>query len=834
MAYVAKLTRGNRTLDLSSGRYSLADDFVPPTTTERIQTSGGTATNRFGGANRVGMVAVNSSLSFGINIAGSSAAEIEQAINDVDKFLRQAGDESDPLYFEWRPDNNVPAEPIWGQFGAYLRSEVIWGAIYKPQDYGSAGQRTTLLTGVPVEMEIKPYARGLSQRVGSAKGFVWENNIFSEDGLNAGLHIGEAITNQHTNPIFGHATFDNGWTPLANLTVSKNTDKRFRLFGKASAKLTSRSTTLSAFTQSVTIGGGGYSASSVSYYVKLPDGGPVSSTQIDIIYDSVFQTTIYTEVSNGWWRISAIVAGTGAATNAGIRVKNGHTVYLDGAQATNQDAIRPLIHGYLLGCVWDGTAHASTSTATVAYLRFPAEQQIDVGGGTMLIVWKADNANTLYTVSANYLLRNITSNMALYFDGVNDRFTFTDGVNSANGVTRSFSIGDTFIIHCTWKKTNGIHLYINGIEDGSGNSTYTPPTLGAVNYLGSTAAPLLHIGGTFKGLSFYSHEMTAAQVLADYNNAQPLIADNQMLEPIPYRWTKDGDDIVDNAIQGTTYHNYAVFGGIPGNVPAETEHLIDVGTMGSETKLILAQAELDEWADPEGNYFRNAGGTATTSADVSSDVRTESVNTTNVFVTALTDINYFDPLAGRSLALIARLSDAGANLTAATFWDLTGANTVLTDFKAIAADATRRVFVLDNILVPTKRDLLAHRRSSLIVLDNQVDIGVVLVRTSAGAANVTIDYVFLAPRPLLELTYSGLSASDFFLISGREAYIVQASGTQYNLTGKPATVGRDPLELLPNKVNILFSLLGGDGEANTITRTLTYVYTDIIPRYAIA
>jgi len=122
----------------------------------------------------------------------------------------------------------------------------------------------------------------------------------------------------------------------------------------------------------------------------------------------------------------------------------------------------------------------------------------------------------------------------------------------------------------------------------------------------------------------------------------------------------------------------------------------------------------------------------------------------------------------------------------------------------------------------------------MIILDDQVDIGVVLVRTSAGAANVTIDYIFLAPRPLLELTYSGLSASDFFLISGREAYIVQASGTQYNLTGKPATVGRDPLELLPNKVNILFSLLGGDGEANTITRTLTYVYTDIIPRYAIA
>jgi len=833
MAYVARLTRGNRTLDLSSGRYSLADDFIPPTTTEHIQTSGGTATNRFGGANRVGMVAVNSSLSFGINISGSSAAEIEQAIRDVDKFLRQAGDESDPLYLEWRPDNNVPAEPIWGQFGAYLRSEVIWGAIYKPQDYGSAGQRTTLLTGVPVEMEIKPYARGLSQRVGSAKGFVWENNIFSEDGLLSGLHIGETYTNFHSNPVFGHSTYNNGWTAGSNLAISKNTDKRYRLFGKNSARVISRGTTLNTFTQSLSLTVG--QPATLSYYVKLPDGGVVSATQVEITYNGSTQTTTYSAASNGWYRLRADITVASVPPHPyGIIVKNGYTVYVDGAQVKEAPKFfNPFMYGDMLGCIWNGTAHASDSTSTETYLRFPAEQQIDVGGGTMRMVWKTDSANTAYTGNV-FLFRNQTSNFGLSFDFTNDRFIFTDGTNSANGATRSFAAGDTFIIHCTWSKANGLKLYVNGAADGAGNATYTPPTLGTYNYLGSTSIPDQHIGGTFKGLEFYSHEMTAAQALADYNNAQPLIADNQMLSPIPYRWTKDGDDIVDNAIQGTTYHNYAVFGGIPGNVPAETEHLIDVGAMGSETKLILAQAELDEWADPAGNFFRNAGGTATTSADVDSDVRTESVNTTNVFVTALTDINYFDPLAGRSLALIARLSDAGANLTAATFWDLTGSNAVLTDFKAIVADATRRVFVLDNILVPTKRDLLAHRRSSMIILDDQVDIGVVLVRTSAGAANVTIDYIFLAPRPLLELTYSGLSASDFFLISGREAYIVQASGTQYNLTGKPATVGRDPLELLPNKVNILFSLLGGDGEANTITRTLTYVYTDIIPRYAIA
>ena len=257
MGYIARLTKGEFSLDLSSGRYKLGDDFVPPTTIEQVQTAGGTATNRFGGAERVGLVATNTQLNFGVHISAASSAEVEQAIRDIDKYLRQAGDESEPLYFEWRPDNNVPAEPIWGQFGAYLKSEVVFGAVFKPREYGIAGLREKRLPGCQVEMEIKPYARGLSQRVGSAKGFIWENNIFSEDGLNAGLHIGEAITNQHTNPIFGHATFDNGWTALANLTVSRNTDKRFRLFGKASAKITSRSTTLSSFTQSLTIGGGG-------------------------------------------------------------------------------------------------------------------------------------------------------------------------------------------------------------------------------------------------------------------------------------------------------------------------------------------------------------------------------------------------------------------------------------------------------------------------------------------------------------------------------------------------------------------------------------------------
>src|SRR5512139_1688164 len=145
MGYVAKLTKGSRTLDLSSGRYALGMDFTPPVSDLGIYTSGGTSANRYGGAAKVGEKATNTIVVFSVKISGSSNAEVEHGIQNISAFLRMAGDQNEPLYFEWRPDNNVSFEPLWGQLGANKRLQVEWGRAEVWSNYMVANTRSELV-----------------------------------------------------------------------------------------------------------------------------------------------------------------------------------------------------------------------------------------------------------------------------------------------------------------------------------------------------------------------------------------------------------------------------------------------------------------------------------------------------------------------------------------------------------------------------------------------------------------------------------------------------------------------------------------------------------------
>ena len=124
MGYVAKLIKGAALLDLSSGRYALMGDFIPPSTSFDIATAGGTSANRYGGATKVIEKALPIDLTFSVRVLGGSNAEIERGVKDIANFLRQAGDANEPVYLEWRPDSNVAFEPAWGQQGSNLRLRV--------------------------------------------------------------------------------------------------------------------------------------------------------------------------------------------------------------------------------------------------------------------------------------------------------------------------------------------------------------------------------------------------------------------------------------------------------------------------------------------------------------------------------------------------------------------------------------------------------------------------------------------------------------------------------------------------------------------------------------
>jgi len=202
MGYVAKLTKGTSYIDLNAGRYKLAEDFVPPTTNVSPFIGQGGV--------KVGETAQPRDWGFGVRVLGTSSAEVKRGADDLANFLRRAGDEAEPLYFEWKEDNNVSAEPVWGQFGATRRMEVVSGSVGYWESYAIADIRTKGAF-VPVYLTVKPWAQGTRQLLATATGGICEDWIGTTDGRSRGLQIPEADTvngNKMTNPVFGHGTWN--------------------------------------------------------------------------------------------------------------------------------------------------------------------------------------------------------------------------------------------------------------------------------------------------------------------------------------------------------------------------------------------------------------------------------------------------------------------------------------------------------------------------------------------------------------------------------------------------------------------------------------------------
>src|SRR3990167_8695340 len=133
-------------------------------------------------------------------------------------------------------------EPLWGQDG-WLFYQIEHGVASVGGEYAETNRRATNVF-VRLDLIIRPYALGLRQRLASATGGVLEDTIGAADGQSRGLIIAEATTNKMTNPVFGHATWNNGWTAGSNIIATQNTDKRFLLPGTtSSAKLTRNAST---------------------------------------------------------------------------------------------------------------------------------------------------------------------------------------------------------------------------------------------------------------------------------------------------------------------------------------------------------------------------------------------------------------------------------------------------------------------------------------------------------------------------------------------------------------------------------------------------------------
>jgi hypothetical protein len=800
-----KLISGPRVLNINSGRYSVADDFYPPGVALVPLMAGGTSANRWGGSERAGLGAVNRTWVFGVNVRNcASAAEVRAAVADLAFMLSLAGDPDAPLYLYFRPHSNMTATPLWGQDGYYYEI-----AHADPPELPAGGFYAFLSgqghPGVTISCSIRPFARGKWQAVGSATGGVLEDTLGTVDGQSRGLYIPQGTTNKMTNPAFTHATWDNGWTAAAGLDDIENNDSEFILFGESSARLVAASD--ADFYQTINVGN--TNAHTLSAYVKRPDGAAVTSADCVLIYGAN-QTTTFRAMGNGWYLATAAVTGVAAGQATGINVKARRAIYLAFTQIEEKSVATPPCYGDLLGCAWTGTAHASTSTRTAGRWRVPVDESVfRVAQGTARVVWRTDYAQSAY--GSDVALWD-TGDIRASFLAAGDTWELNDGTQVAGSSAQTFTPGTVIVLHFTWGPS-GLAIYINGAVNGT-NATYTPSAMPSYVYLGTNDSGATNTDGCFQGLTIWPSQATAAEVLADYNNIAPLVADSQRVDTIPWRWTFDGDDVIDTLYDGTAWNAF-VCGGIPGSAPAQTAMKITgSAAISGFSSIWLGVLPADVYI-PLSNFFEEQTGT--------SSIGTTLATTSKAI--SLPPYRFYRWMQGREWHLFAPCSTAGSGLSlaAALLYTSGGVEAIVNEEVGVVADGTNRTFWTRAIVLRRLR----HVYQTNPYFQIAYDVGL-YAKHSGGTANLTVDKLFLVPRPLTQIEMPHTTSETLLHVSGPNAQITTTTG---DVPEELAYVRGDEFELFPAVYNHVITVQGDPVRAYSATLTFTINSLLALPRY---
>ena len=810
-------------LNDATGTYHLGRDFVPPPVSITANLAHGTSANRLGGAELISTKAVNRNWAFSIHVSGESEAEIRNAISLLDSFIRR-GTKSDPVFLHVRGSEDVGFEPLWGQFGADLRYEIVFGRATVSSSYTFGFVRREELPACGVNLDIKPFAIGLKQRVGSAIGGILEDTIGTVDGLSRGTIIPEATTNKFTNPIFGHGTFNNGWTASANLIETENTDPKFITHGKSSAKLTRKTTASSHYSQS--INAGNTNTHTISFYAKKPDGSAVTvggSNDVAVEYSGIVTTTARL-IGDGWYLIEAEVTGINSSTVTGLEIRtNGVTLYVDGFQMEEKAFATPLAHGDLLGCAWTGTVHASTSTRTAARLKVPVSDSMDMGEGTARIVWKADRPHTDMG-SFNMLLESTGRIFQAFWGNSNTSWNWTDDVNSAVVISQTFSAGDILIFHFVWGPGVGLKIYLAGSEIAT-DSTYTPPAAPTDMFIGTNPTPTEHMNGTFMDFTTFARAMTATEVLDDHANILEQVQDNRRLSPIPWLWTKDGDDIVD-AFDDDDQDNYCIIGGIPGTAEAITEWLFTPSGLDGFYVGRVDVAPDNFLATPK-RFYLELDGNADAGDTSNDEYDLETLGSGGIFNSL--DVDGVETYKeGEKIHYFVRARSTGAAVFAAKVtYRLSGAAAfVAGEYINHTLDTSWRLYYLGHLTVTSLKG---------IPDDQKILQHVIQYKTISGSTVFHRDFELFIPGPLLSFSQlKSASARSVLVIDDQVIWTDPSGGLGLRQATGVDSITGDVVNVLPDRLNYVWVLLSIplDGVHNE-DKTVDLVEVVVTPRYSL-
>lgn len=804
---VFRLTKGARNIDLQTGRYRVYGGWAPPPVSEIPLFAEGTSANR-GGAVLVDRRPVNRQMSLPLNVRGSSDAEVRRGISDLQMMLSLAGDEYEPLYLEFRPNSDTP-EPLWGNYGSNLRYEIVHGAAVISERYGRGNQIATS-ADVSLSLTIKPYALGRAQRLGSALGGIVENVIGAPDGLSRGLTVAEATTNKMTNPVFGSATWSTGWTTDAGLTSSQGTDPVYG-FGASYAVLAAGTGGTWRFYQS--INAGNTNTHILSCYARRPDGAAITSSDVKLYYNADLTTT-FTAVGNGVYRLTASTSGINASTVTGVDLQAGGVLLaVWGFQLEEKSYVTELAAGDMLGCAWTSTAHGSTSTRTAAYWRIADTTLLPRGTGAVRLAWTPHRGATSYAAVC-MLLDSTANNWRVYFNHSDDKFYFVDGTVTLTSAAQTFAAESKQILHMVFTRGE-MTLYINGAQAAT-NAGYTAPATGGYIYLGCNSSTAQHANGALTGLASWDNALTAAQVLADYTNITQLTGDNQSVGTIPWLWTKDGDDVVDNC-DDSTRDNWAVAGGVPGGADADTEYsAVTNATSGSTVNIGVWQG--DAFVPPATAFVFDQSGTVDATASGGETRVTSIDSSSDLAITAATGIpSPFSAVSGREFYAIARMKDAGSNLRVRLRLNL-AYDIITAEYGNGLVEAYHRNLLFPSLQIP--------RISTKDFATTNWYLYLTAIRSTGGASDVTVDFLCLMPRPLAKIHMGEVKTT----WKGRSYETAYTASNGY----RSGQIEGDVIDLAPSRINIMLVSMRGENYSaanNSVASTVTFGYIKVTPRY---
>jgi len=831
--WVIQLRYGAAAITLSSGLYRVGLDFVPPDVLIAPVIAEGTSANRMGGGTKVGESGRDAPWSFTLKIQdpNGSEAELRNAADKVRQLLALAGDQTTPVYLYYKPNSDTSLDPLWGQAGYYY--EILQGGLTLGDLYATGDARSRGLLNCVVSLTIKPYARGVPQRLARATGGILPDQWGTADGTERGLMIPEACTtnggNKMTNPVFGAtapSAWNTGWT-AGGVIASQNTNPNFLLPQTLNSAFLQGQAATFTFTQNINVGNTNWHA--FSAYVMRPDGAPVTAADVKIWYGGQ-QASSYINLGDGLWLVTANVLGVASLTTTGVYVPQGASIYLLGFQCEEKLWWTPLCWGDLMGCAWTGAAHGSTSTRTLAAVSLPIDDTIlRADQGSVVIAWAAPYPSSILSNGLYCLFDSrdgTNKSLCLFYDRTNARWSLqtNNGAVQANGAA-TFAAGSVNVLHTTWGPASGLTLYLNGVQIG--NTALTIVALGARLCLGAINTGGSNINGTFLDCRTYAYELSAAEVANDYNNTNDVsgasLAAAQRVGAIPWLWTNNGDDVVgavDGNVSAVRKYNWAVSGGIPGSAAARVEakltHTQGLNTFGA---IWIGRWRLPVFLLPTNLDYADYSGTA----DVGSS--SGDAYLTPLFTDTSGNPQVVLSLSGASMqwfqntevAMFVRLKDAGANLTLAFCYNFGGGGNSFSDYAAAAADGTMRVFKTPAFIIPRLYGTFLENLEATVL-----SMGFNPKRTT-GSGNLGVDFMVMLPSPLTRLYFSSTDTDTVILVRDRDL----------KATGAFGIVRGDLLELEPGLYNVLVHVLRDVGQPYVVTDTLTYTAVFITPRYAL-